>query len=148
MQLESVGGCSRSLWSVYISARGFNFYHIKDAANCLIIQFGKILPGLHKSEVCVCVCVCLNLARAIIMAALHRLLSSTGMVCGEVRGVTPRLYPPLSWGDVSHDAFPEQLSSAATSAGRNTTSGLVSLSLSAPSYSTAQTFTLLFKTHL
>lgn len=63
--------------------------------------------------VCLCVCVCLNLARAIIMAALHKLLSSTGMVYGEVRGVTPRLYPPLSWGDVSHDAFPEQLSSAA-----------------------------------
>lgn len=58
---------------------------------------------------------CLNLARAIIMAALHKLLSSTGMVCGEVRGVTPRLYPTLSWGDVSHDAFPEQLSSAAGS---------------------------------
>lgn len=33
----------------------------------------------------------------------------------------------------------------AASAGGNTTSGLVSLSLSAPLYSTAQTFTLLIK---
>lgn len=51
-----------------IPAWGFNFYHIKDAAICLIIQFEKILPWLHKTKVCVCVCVfsCLKLARAVL----------------------------------------------------------------------------------
>lgn len=84
----------------------FRFYHIKDAANCLIIQFRGILPRLHKTVRSVYACVCLNLAGVGILA------NASGSGLSRRPFDSARRFTGF---DGSRDALPERLSSAARS---------------------------------